>query len=73
MPENTHHVMVLDDNETYSGLRGCYATLVAADDPEDIERAIDEEQDQALFFIHDTHLGIIIELTDLGRQRVRVI
>lgn len=66
-------VMVLDDGETYSGIRGCMATLVDDTDAETIERQLDEESDKALFFIHNGPFGVMIELTELGQQRVSVI
>ena len=67
-------VMVLDDGETYSGIRGCMATIVDDDDVEDIERQIEDDEDRPLFFIHTDPSGmIVIQLTTIGKQRVRVI
>ena len=66
-------VMVLDDGETYSGISGCMATVVDDTDVDDIERQVYEDQDKPLFFIHNGPLGVILELTELGKQRVTVI
>jgi len=66
-------IMVLDDGETYSPARGCQVTIVSDTDPDVIFDQLDREEDESLFFIHDGPLGVIIELTELGRQCVRVI
>ena len=66
-------LMVLNDGETYTDARGCWLTTVPDDlEMEDIEEALDADEDEPLFFIHDFYGQTVIELTELGRQKVIV-
>ncbi|MGW8177991.1 MAG: hypothetical protein ACWGQW_04255 [bacterium] len=67
-------ITVLNDGETYTDARGCMVTevpdeLLESDFPT-VEEFLDADEDEPLFFIHDFYGQTVIELTELGRQRV---
>ena len=65
-------LMVLNDGETYTSARGCMLTEVPDEvaDAGEVEEVLYHEEDQALFFVHDFYGQTVIELTELGRQKV---
>ena len=65
-------IMVLNDYETYTDARGCSLTVVPDEviDEDRVEEVLENEEDEALFFVHDFYGQTVIELTELGRQKV---
>lgn len=66
--------MVLNDGETYTSVGGCSITQLRDEffDNDTVEHGLYEEADEPLAFIHKFHDGVVIELTERGKQKVIV-